>query len=118
MKCSRSLKKGENCHILALSFSYNSDLTSGLADPCKIMNCISKPRAANMTLCCSKQIIHEHAVHPNDVRGLNNISDMGSCVCQNIIIIWQEGAQLYKKPLWSSHKDSHEPSSFDRFTFW
>ena len=24
--------------ILALSFSYNSDLTSGLADPCKIMN--------------------------------------------------------------------------------
>ena len=45
------------CHILALSSSYNSDLTSGLADPCKITNCTSELQAANMTVCCSKPLI-------------------------------------------------------------
>ena len=29
---------GWDCHILALRSSYNFDLTSGLADPCKIVN--------------------------------------------------------------------------------
>ena len=45
---------GWDCHILAFSSLYNSDLTSGLADPCKIMNCTSELPAANMTMCCSK----------------------------------------------------------------
>ena len=47
---------GRDCHILALSSSYNSDLTSGLADPCKILNCTSELSATNMTVCCSKYI--------------------------------------------------------------
>ena len=46
---------GWDCHILALRSSYNFDLTSGLADPCKIVNCTSELQAANMTVCSSKQ---------------------------------------------------------------
>ena len=42
------------CHILASSSSYNSDLTAGLAHPCKIGNCTSELPASNMTLCSSK----------------------------------------------------------------
>ena len=51
-----TLNIGRDCHILAFSSSYNSDLTSGLADPCKILNCTSELPATNMTVCCSKPI--------------------------------------------------------------
>ena len=43
-------KPGWDRHILAFSSLYNSDLTSGLADPCKITNCTSELPAANMTV--------------------------------------------------------------------
>ena len=41
-------KRGIVILILAFSSLYNSDLTSGLADPCKIMNCTSELPAANI----------------------------------------------------------------------
>ena len=48
---------GWDCHILAVRSSYNFDLTSGLADPCKIVNCSTSQ--TNYTLL---RLSHIHSV--------------------------------------------------------
>ena len=63
---------GWECHILAFSSSYNSDFTSGLADPCKITNYTSELPATNMTLCVvQSQTCVMHGVQLNEVQELS-----------------------------------------------